>query len=171
MRDLPRHEAAIVFGCAAVLLSYPDEDSFNDDMAAVEEALRRLPAGDARSGLRSCWAWVSQAGAREAAAAYVEAFDMRRKRSLYLTYYRYGDTRERGMALAALAAAYRDAGFSLSGGELPDFLPALLELAASHPTGAASLASVSWPRGVFSSPGCGLPRARSTGWRSCCCSS
>lgn len=135
----PRH-AATVFGCAAVLLGYPDEAAFADDLAAVEAALRQLPAGEPRSGLGRCLAWLGDIGPRAAAAAYVEAFDLRRKTSLYLTYYRYGDTRERGLALAALAGAYRAAGFSLATGELPDFLPALLELAASHPSGQALLA-------------------------------
>ena len=61
----------------------------------------------------------------EASATYVDAFDLRKRRSLYLTYYRYGDTRERGVALAILAGAYKTAGFILAPGELPDFLPAL----------------------------------------------
>lgn len=135
-----RGHAATVFGCAAVLLAYPDEVSFAEDLHAVGTGLRRLPAGQARSALEECTAWLSQLGARQAAACYVEAFDMRRRRSLYLSYYRYGDSRQRGMALAALAGAYRAAGFSLAPGELPDFLPALLELAASHPAGQALLA-------------------------------
>jgi nitrate reductase delta subunit len=134
-----REHAATVFGCAAVLLSYPDEASFASDLDAVAKASGRLPASGARSGLEQCSRWLSELGPREAAAAYVEAFDLKRKRSLYLTYYRYGDTRGRGMALAALAGAYRSSGFSLAAGELPDFLPALLELAASHPVGQALL--------------------------------
>ncbi len=135
-----RDHAATVFGCAAVLLSYPDEGSFTEDLVAVGNALRRLPPGGARRGLDRCATRLSELGSREAAASYVEAFDLRRKRSLYLSYYRYGDTRQRGMALAALAGAYRAAGFTLAPGELPDFLPALLELAASHPSGQALLA-------------------------------
>lgn len=135
-----RAHMATVFGCGAVLLSYPDERSFAADMEAVAEALPGLPSGGERTKLGDCCGWLSGLGAREAGAAYVEAFDLRRRRSLYLSYYRYGDTRERGMALAALAATYRTAGFSIVPGELPDFLPALLELAASHPAGEALLA-------------------------------
>jgi nitrate reductase delta subunit len=30
---------------------------------------------------------------------YVQTFDLRRRCALYLTYYRYGDTRKRGMAM------------------------------------------------------------------------
>ena len=76
----------------------------------------------------------------EAAACYVDTFDLHRRRTLHLTYYRHGDTRERGMALTALVDAYRAARVRLVPGELPDFLPALLELAAMVPAGAAVLA-------------------------------
>ncbi|MGH9083373.1 MAG: nitrate reductase molybdenum cofactor assembly chaperone, partial [Acidimicrobiales bacterium] len=55
------------------------------------------------------------------------------------TYYRHGDTRERGMALTALVDAFRSAGYRVVPGELPDFLPALLELAAVDPAGASVL--------------------------------
>ena len=44
------------------------------------------------------------------ASQYVETFDLRRKACLYLTYYAYGDTRERGMALLAFKRAFRAAG-------------------------------------------------------------
>ena len=40
----------------------------------------------------------------------METFDLRRRCALYLTYYRYGDTRKRGMAMLAFKAAYRAAG-------------------------------------------------------------
>ena len=44
-----------------------------------------------------------------------ETFDLRRRCALYLTYYRYGDTRKRGMAMLAFKAAYQAAGFEPSG--------------------------------------------------------
>ena len=133
-----RAVAATVFGCASVLLSYPEE-SFASDLAAVVEALARLPTGSTRARLEQTTNWLAQMSPLEAAACYVETFDLRRQRTLHVTYYRHGDTRERGMALAALVDAYRAAGVRVAPGELPDFLPALLELAASTPTGAAVL--------------------------------
>lgn len=135
-----RPDAEKVFGCASVLLSYPDETTFARDVAAVAEAVHVIRNRAARSHLQRCCHWLGEMTAFEAGAVYVDAFDMRRKRSLYLTFYRYGDTRQRGMALAALVDSFRNAGFALARGELPDFLPALLELAASHPAGAALLA-------------------------------
>jgi nitrate reductase molybdenum cofactor assembly chaperone NarJ/NarW len=135
-----RPEARTVFGCASVLLSYPDEETFASDVAAVADAAHGIKNRAARTHLEQCCRWLGEMTALDAAATYVDAFDMRRRRTLYVTFYRYGDTRERGMALAALVSSFRNAGFALAPGELPDFLPALLELAASHPDGAALLA-------------------------------
>ena len=133
-----RATAAAVFGCSSVLLSYP-ADGFADDLAAVNERLRRLPKGATRDRLAQTTTWLTQLTPLEAAAGYVETFDLRRRRTLHLTYYRFGDTRERGMALTALVDAYRTAGLRVAPGELPDFLPALLELAAVSPTGVTVL--------------------------------
>lgn len=133
-----RAAAAAVFGCASVLLSYPDA-GFADDLVAVDAALARLPKIRARAQLERARGWLAAMSELEAAAGYVETFDLRRRRTLHLTYYRHGDTRERGMALTALVDAYRATGLRVAPGELPDFLPALLELAAISPAGAAVL--------------------------------
>jgi len=134
-----RQASAAVFGCASVLLSYPDEH-FSEDLAAVERALGRVPNSVVRSQLASATSWLSAMSPLEAEATYVDTFDLRRGACLYLTFYRHGDTRERGMALSALVGAYRGAGFEVVPRELPDYLPALLELAAAHPTGGSVLA-------------------------------
>ncbi|MGH9170570.1 MAG: nitrate reductase molybdenum cofactor assembly chaperone [Acidimicrobiales bacterium] len=133
-----RATAAAVFGCASVLLSYPD-DGFAGDLAGVRRALDRLPQSSPLLLLHDAATWLEKMAPMEAATCYVDTFDLRRGTSLYLTYYRHGDTRERGMALSALAEVYRDAGFAVTTGELPDFLPALLELAALQPAGATVL--------------------------------
>jgi nitrate reductase delta subunit len=131
--------ARTVFGCASVLLSYPDEHR-TGDLAAVRGTLEKLPEGRARSELAATAEWLGGMSPMEAAATYVDTFDLRRGVCLHLTYYRHGDTRERGMALTALVDALREAGFAVVPGELPDYLPALLELAAAHPAGATVLA-------------------------------
>jgi nitrate reductase delta subunit len=68
---------------------------------------------------------------------YVETFDLRKPTSLYLTYYLHGDTRKRGMALLRLKRLYAAAGLELAGGELPDYLPLVLEFCALAPAEAA----------------------------------
>jgi nitrate reductase delta subunit len=67
----------------------------------------------------------------ELEATYVETFDLRRRCSLYLTYYAYGDTRKRGVALVEVKQAYRAAGWEVADEELPDHLAVLLELASA----------------------------------------
>jgi nitrate reductase delta subunit len=61
----------------------------------------------------------------------VDTFDHRRRCCLYLTYYAYGDTRKRGMALLRFKHAYRSAGLELRVDELPDHLAVVLEFAAT----------------------------------------
>ena len=61
---------------------------------------------------------------------YVTTFDLKRKCSLYLTYYATGDTRKRGTALVTILEAYRAAGWEFDADELPDYLPAVLEFSA-----------------------------------------
>jgi|SRR5579884_1389854 len=136
---MKQRDAQLVFGCASVLLSYPDGE-FADDLRAVGKALGRLPSSRAKRGLTDVLSWLAARSPMEVAGSYVETFDLARRRTLHLTYYRHGDTRERGMALAALVGAYRDAGVVLRPGELPDLLPAMLELAAVSRSGMAVLA-------------------------------
>ena len=64
-------------------------------------------------------------------ADYVATFDLRRRCSPYLTYYAYGDTRKRGIALLVFKQAYRLAGVELTADELPDHLCVVLEFAAT----------------------------------------
>jgi nitrate reductase delta subunit len=135
---MKRAAAATVFGCASVLLSYP-EATFSEDLAAVARAAATLPRGSVRTRLEEAARWLGGLSWSDAATLYVDTFDLRRGTCLYLTYYRHGDTRERGLALTALIDTFRAAGFRVSPGELPDFLPALLELAAAVPSGAAVL--------------------------------
>ncbi|MDA8392135.1 MAG: nitrate reductase molybdenum cofactor assembly chaperone [Actinomycetota bacterium] len=129
-----RRPAQVVFGCAAVLLGYPSEE-FVADLHAVRDALDGLPSGRSKSGLAATLAKLEQMGQMTASGSYVETFDLERRRSLHLTYFRHGDTRERGMALAELASHYRAAGYRPPERELADFLPALLELAAVSEVG------------------------------------
>jgi nitrate reductase delta subunit len=56
--------------------------------------------------------------------------------SLNLSHHKWGDDRDRGSALAALSGLYLAAGFEMSTGELPDYLPLVLEFLAACPEGA-----------------------------------
>lgn len=58
---------------------------------------------------------------------YVELFDRGRATSLHLFEHVHGESRDRGMAMVELKQIYANAGYDLATGELPDYLPVLLE--------------------------------------------
>jgi nitrate reductase delta subunit len=118
---------------ASVLLQYPTMAVF-DGLGELAEAASSGPRAS-RDPFGIFLQWLSRTSPDTVARHYVETFDLRRRCALYLTYYRYGDTRKRGMAMLAFKAAYREAGFEPSGGELPDYLPMVLDFAALHPRG------------------------------------
>ena len=118
---------------ASVLLQYPTGALF-DGLDELDAAARSGPRA-ARGHLAVFLAWLRATPPREVAQHYVETFDLRRRSALYLTYYRHGDTRRRGMALLAFKTAYRAAGLAPAGTELPDYLPVVLDFAAVAPGG------------------------------------
>ncbi len=64
---------------------------------------------------------------------YVKTFDLSEVASLYLTAHEFGDSRERGAALIQLGQWFSDAGYGVALGELPDYLPLLIEFLAVGP--------------------------------------
>jgi nitrate reductase delta subunit len=121
------------FKLASVLLQYPTVALF-DGLGHLAEAASTAPRAS-REPFGKFLDWLSRTPPDTVAMHYVETFDLRRRCALYLTYYRYGDTRKRGMAMLAFKAAYRAAGFEPDENELPDFLPLVLDFAALHPRG------------------------------------
>ena len=121
------------FKLASVLLQYPSVALF-DGLGQLAEAASTAPKAS-REPFGIFLQWLSCTPPDTVARHYVETFDLRRRCALYLTYYRYGDTRKRGMAMVEFKAAYRDAGFEPLDTELPDYLPLVLDFAALHPRG------------------------------------
>ena len=66
-------------------------------------------------------------------AAYVDLFDCGRATSLHLFEHVHGDSRERGPAMIDLAQTYEKAGLYLGEGQLPDYLPVVLEFVSTQP--------------------------------------
>ena len=69
-----------------------------------------------------------------AEADYVDLFDRGRRAALHLFEHVHGDSRDRGTAMVDLAQTYERAGLVLAGGELPDYLPLVLEFASTQPS-------------------------------------
>jgi nitrate reductase molybdenum cofactor assembly chaperone NarJ/NarW len=116
----------LVWQCASVMLSYPDLDRFD----IVDGLLAHLD-GDVADLLGRTASALKASDRMRAAADYVDTFDLRRRATMYLTYWTAGETRNRGNAMLVFARAYRDAGVEPPRGEAPDFLPVVLEFAAT----------------------------------------
>ena len=86
-------------------------------LAELDALVRRLAAA---AGLR-------------VEAEYVELFDRGRRTALHLFEHVHGDSRDRGPAMVDLAQTYDRAGLQLVPGELPDYLPVVLEFASTQP--------------------------------------
>ena len=69
----------------------------------------------------------------ETEANYVALFDRGRTTSLHLFEHVHGDSRDRGPAMIDLGQTYAQAGLFLVPGELPDYLPAVLEFVSTQP--------------------------------------
>ncbi len=121
-------ERATTFMAASLLLDYPRAD-FSARLDAVDDAVASLPEQLAVL-FTDFTGWARAHGLRAVEETYVATFDEQRRCALELSYYAVGDTRQRGQALLAFRELYRAAGFEQEGDELPDYLPAILELAA-----------------------------------------
>jgi nitrate reductase delta subunit len=119
----------LVWQAASLLLAYPD-DRHTDRLDTVDALLGHL-AGAVAAQLGRTAAALRARDVMSAAADYVHTFDLSRRRTMLLTYWTAGDTRNRGMQMLTFAQAYRAAGAEPPRGEAPDHLPVVLEFAAT----------------------------------------
>jgi nitrate reductase molybdenum cofactor assembly chaperone NarJ/NarW len=131
-------ERARIYKLCSLALQYPDEEllAARAELAAAAAALSRAEAALA---LGRFFDWWTERSEIELAQHYVETFDLHKRSALYLTFYSLGDRRDRGLALLRLKKLYRAAGLPLEGGELPDYLPVMLEFAAAAAPGHGEL--------------------------------
>ena len=95
----------LVWQAASLLLAYPDE-RLADRLRTVDE-LRACVTGPAADLLARTASALRMSDPMTRATDYVETFDLRRRSTLYLTYWTSGDTRNRGREMHAFAQAYR----------------------------------------------------------------
>jgi nitrate reductase delta subunit len=111
-----------------LLLQYPD-GVLVDLVPEIGEVVSALPS-ETCEPLNAFLDYFTTTPLMDVQLHYVATFDMRRKCSPYLTYWTYGDTRNRGMALLHFKEAYHEAGVTIDEQELPDHLAVVLEFAA-----------------------------------------
>jgi nitrate reductase delta subunit len=122
----------------AHLLRYPDAE-LRSHLGELHDALNAEAAlGAARlAELGALIERLRALPALRAEAEYVDLFDRRRRTALHLFEHVHGDSRDRGTAMVDLGRTYAAAGLQFAGGELPDFLPVVLEYASTQPADSA----------------------------------
>lgn len=118
----------------AALLSYPDAQHrsvFGQLSAVLKE--ERAVSPSRQHELAALIDRLQSTDALQVESDYVELFDRGRSTSLHLFEHVHGDSRERGPAMIDLGQTYEKAGLILAEGELPDYLPAVLEFVSTQP--------------------------------------
>jgi nitrate reductase delta subunit len=122
-------QLTVAWQSVSLLLDYPEEELLVRG-ELLRAAAQELP-DPVRASLAGFLDHLEGTPLPELQAEYVETFDTRRRCNLFLTYFAYGDTRKRGMALLRFKQTYLSAGFELADSELPDHLCVVLEFAAT----------------------------------------
>ncbi|HEY4956832.1 MAG TPA: nitrate reductase molybdenum cofactor assembly chaperone, partial [Caldimonas sp.] len=118
----------------ARLLGYPDAGlrAHLADMRVALHAERAL-SPSRLAELDALIGTLQRAATLDVESDYVALFDRGRATSLHLFEHVHGDSRDRGPAMIDLAQTYEKAGLYLAEGELPDFLPVVLEFTSTQP--------------------------------------
>jgi nitrate reductase delta subunit len=128
------NNATLTLRVLAHLLSYPDAE-LRAHLGELHAALASERAlGAARHAeLEALMRSLTARDPIEVEADYVQLFDRGRSTSLHLFEHVHGDSRDRGPAMIDLVQTYEKAGLYLAEGELPDYLPVVLEFVSTQP--------------------------------------
>ena len=128
----------LLYRLLARLLDYPDQE-LAAHLDEVEAVLTQLPE-EARTVIGDFLGWAKSQPLTDWQASYVRTFDLTPDTSLHLTWHLFEEQdRQRGMTLANLAEFYKKQGLEIDRGELPDYLPLILEYASTLPQGQGAI--------------------------------
>lgn len=123
-------EDAVIYQVSSVLFRYPIEEvrAMFPELLELAESINRPEFVEAVGAVQS---WYESAPLEQIQGEYVQEYDLSRRHSFHLSYWTEGDTRRRGEALTRFKRMYRDSGMVTDlQGELPDYLPLVLEFTA-----------------------------------------
>ncbi|MFT8822660.1 nitrate reductase molybdenum cofactor assembly chaperone [Liquorilactobacillus satsumensis] len=118
-------KAAPIFGYLSNLIDYPSKTTFS--LKRYQQLKQGYPNTSQKKELLKMIKKLQQENLLEQQSHYTGLFEMNQRYTLYMTYYKLTDSRERGVVLAKLKMLYEMFGVSISGNELADYLPLILE--------------------------------------------
>lgn len=120
----------VIYQAAAWCLSYPDEQ-LRGSIPLIRDALAEQQT-EAAQRFEPVLQNLENTDLADVQSSYVQEFDLSRRHALHLSYWTDGDTRRRGEVLAEFKQVYRQYDVLVdTHGELPDYLPMVLEFAAT----------------------------------------
>lgn len=111
------------------LIDYPTVDTFSQDTWKQINENHVLSESD-QTNLKNLFQQLAKQPLLKTQVDYSNLFEMNRRYTLYMTYYKMIDSRQRGSLLAKLKMLYEMFGVSESSSELSDYLPLMLEFLA-----------------------------------------
>lgn len=121
LEKLYKHKTA--FGFFSTQLCYPEKRTFHPTMLAESFS----PNDPAYPFVCEYWENMQTYSLDELQELYVQTFDFYKKATLYMTYFKFEDAKERGQMLAKLKVMYEMFGLTMPSSELSDYLPLICE--------------------------------------------
>ncbi len=118
------------------LLQYPNKEWLQ--IEDLTDEVSRLADDASKESLLRFLQEISDYSMEQLEEHFVNLFDFNDRRTLYLSYLKAGEQRERGMILVELKTLYHEHGFTLTDEELSDYLPVVLEFASVAPLNIAA---------------------------------
>lgn len=119
----------VLYKLLSVLLEYPDGELI-ENLDEIEAMIPSLQGASIQDGqvLRQFVTWSKGLTATEFQEIYVQTFDLTPDLSLHLTNHLFDEQdRDRGVTLVNLSQFFKQNGYQIENGELPDYLPLILE--------------------------------------------
>lgn len=104
-------------------LIYPEKLTFNP--LGVKELFDA--SEPAYEDMQKYWQAIQGYSLEEMQELYVKTFDFQKESTLYMTYFKFEDSRERGQILVKLKILYQMYGWNMPEEELSDYLPLICE--------------------------------------------
>ncbi len=117
-----------IYTILARLLDYPDSELM-DNLSEIADLLQADTdiSAQERDALMKLISWMRLHDLTGLQGEYVQTFDMTPEHDLHLTHHLFGDDSGRGPALIDLSEHYKSTGLEMEDGEIPDYLPLILE--------------------------------------------
>ncbi len=117
-----------IFNVLSKLIDYPSDELMENLGSVIEFVSDSSEINDTeKKTIMEFIAWMRVHTTTGIQQSYVETFDMVPEHDLHLTHHIFGDDNGRGPALIDLSEHFKGEGLELEDGEIPDFLPLILE--------------------------------------------